>query len=93
MKCPCLLLPELTGQRPKSNIRAAYATRRVHILGVTENPTAGWVAQRARMDLGERAGSFKFLIHDRDSKFTALFDEVFRAEGIRSRVPPLKRLV
>src|SRR3954471_20753060 len=35
------------------------------------------------MNLGERAGSFKFMIRDRDSKFIVLFDEVFRAEGIR----------
>jgi putative transposase len=35
------------------------------------------------MDLGERAGSFKFIIRDRDSKLTSLVDDVFRAEGIR----------
>ncbi|HEU5158117.1 MAG TPA: integrase core domain-containing protein [Streptosporangiaceae bacterium] len=44
------------------------------------------MAQQARnlmLDLGDRAGSFRFMISDRDGKFTALFVEVFKAEGIR----------
>jgi len=66
-------------------------SRRVHLAGCTTNPTGGWVTQQARnlsfTGVFERV---RFLIHDRDRKFTASFDEVFRSEGIQVVPTPVR---
>jgi putative transposase len=63
-----------------------HGTRRMHIGGVTANPTGDWTVQQARnlaLSFGERFEDVKFLIRDRGSNFTASFDAVFQAAGTR----------
>jgi hypothetical protein len=71
-------------------------SRRVRILGVTRHPAGEWVTWQARnlmIDLDAPARRFRFLVRDRDTKFTASFDAVFADAGIAVlRFPPRERL-
>ena len=57
-------------------------SRRVRLGGVSANPNGAWVTQQARNLVVDSDGEPpRFLIRDRDGKFTGPFDEVFRSEG------------
>jgi putative transposase len=67
--------------------------RRVHLAGVTANPTGAWVAQQARnllATLENDATAVRFLIRDRDSKFTRAFDDIWRAVGAEVILTPIQ---
>jgi transposase InsO family protein len=69
----------------------AHASRRVWLAGCTGNPTGAWVTQQARnlgLDFSESGA--RFLIRDRDSKYSDPFDQVFHSEGIRIVKTPVR---
>jgi len=72
-----------------------HGTRRVHLAGITAHPTGEWASQQARnllMTIEGPADGVKFLIRDRDrdTKFTAAFDAVFTAIGLRIIKTPVQ---
>jgi transposase InsO family protein len=87
-----LHIDTITVRRLYALIVVEHGSRRAHLAGITAHPTGAWTTQAARnliMDLADRIGTVKFLLRDRDSRFTTAFDTVFVAEGIRIvRTPP-----
>jgi putative transposase len=72
-------------------------TRRIRLAGVTDHPDGSWVVQRARELSIEReaersagASAWRFLVRDRDSKFTRAFDDVFACDGIQVIQTPIQ---
>jgi len=68
-------------------------SRRVHVAGVTAHTSAAWVLQQARQlawSLAARAEPQRFLIHDRDAKFSRAFDEVLGSEGLAIIKTPIQ---
>ncbi len=69
----------------------AHASRHVWLAGCSPNPTGAWVTQQPRnlgLDLAD--DGMRFLIRDRDSKYTGTFDEVFGSAGIRIVKTPVR---
>jgi putative transposase len=68
-----------------------HRTRRVHLAGITTNPTGAWVAQQARnLAISGILDHVSVLIRDRDAKFTGVFDEIFAIEGVRVVLTPVR---
>ena len=72
-------------------IAVEHGSRRVHLVGVSAHPTGAWTTQAARnlmTDLADRVSATKFLLRDRDSRFTRAFDAVFAADDIQILTSP-----
>jgi putative transposase len=70
-----------------------HDTRRVHLAGATANPDSRWVTRQARnllLELEERGRRVRFLLRDRDAKFSRRFDDVFRLEGGEVLMTPVQ---
>jgi putative transposase len=68
-----------------------HGSRRVHLAGVSSNPDSVWMRQQARnLAIEERLANVRFLLHDRDAKFSGPFDELIRSEAVRVIKTPIR---
>ena len=93
LACDLLTVEAVRLRRSYVLIFVEHHTRTLHVAGVTAHPTAAWMVQQARnvtIDLAKRMDSLRFLIRDRDAKFSAAFDAVFQADNIEIlKTPPM----
>jgi putative transposase len=93
LACDFLTVDTVWLQRLYVLVFLTIGTRRVEYLACTSNPDTAWMLQQARnllMDVNDRGRLVRFLIHDRDTKFSAAFDAVFTGEGVRIVRTPVR---
>lgn len=86
LACDLFETRTLTGVRLNVFAVIERSTRRVRILGATTHPTGEWTVQLGHnllMDLQDAGSRAKFLIRERDSKFTAAFDALVTDAGLK----------
>ncbi|MGI5144241.1 integrase core domain-containing protein [Streptomyces sp. CA-106110] len=101
LACDLFEVRTLTGARLYVFAVIEHTTRRIRILGATAHPTADWLVQLGRnllMDLEDAGSRARFLIRDRDAKFTASFDALFADAGLevvktRIRIPRMNSIM
>jgi putative transposase len=93
LACDFLTVDTVWLRRLSVLVFLSIGSRRVEYLACTSNPNTAWMLQQARnllMEVDDRAGQVRFLLHDRDSKFSAAFDAIFANEGIRIIRTPIR---
>src|SRR5207247_1540987 len=92
LACDFLTVETIFLQRIYVLFFISLGTRRIEYVACSSNPDGRWVAQQARnlaLKLGDEQ-PFRFLIHDRNGKFSHAFDEVFREQGIKVIRTPIQ---
>jgi putative transposase len=85
LACGFFILDAVWLRRLYVLLLVSIGTRRVEYVACTRNPDAAWMTQQARnllMDLVDRGGLPRFLIHDRDTKFSRAFDTIFASQAM-----------
>jgi transposase InsO family protein len=89
LACDFFTVDTLTFQRLYVLFFIELDTRRVRLAGITAHPTGDWTAQQAR-NIIDRFALRRFVMRDRDAKFTAAFDTIFASEHITVIKTPVR---